>query len=443
MTASTSIPRRSPFRYFLGIPVCWVVAVFALPFFLPSCKENPASAISDTDSLLLKAGEADLTELTLSLNVAGVAIPAPVTLTRNGEPVAAFTLHQTDTSVIQTDLIPSTDYTWQALLERPGKPLLKSTPLKTRTMDTTSHEFTWKVDSLPGYGSAFDLTIINENNIWVVGDFSTEAFGAGERFNAYNWDGIRWDTVKIPIQRFSGAYGHYQINSMIGFSESDIWVVSGATGSFSHYNGVSWTGHWIEERAGGINKIWGLSSNNFYIVGTNGSITHWNGTAFTLIPSGTTIGLIHATTVNNGEVWMTGLTSDYSHSILLRLDNIETKQIGTGIFNGIWGEPGYNKVWMYHNGYFKVLDTRKEGFNPKIIDDVDYWIRDISGASRANIFIVGDFGAVYHFNGSTVKFYPELLRFDMFREVKVNENMVVACGELNYKPIVITGHQKR
>jgi len=37
-------------------------------------------------------------------------------------------------------------------------------------MDTTSHNFTWKIDTLGIYGSYLnDVWIVNEDDIWVVG----------------------------------------------------------------------------------------------------------------------------------------------------------------------------------------------------------------------------------------------------------------------------------
>ena len=39
------------------------------------------------------------------------------------------------------------------------------------TMDTTSYNFIWKIDTLGNYGSYLkDVAVIDENNIWVVGN---------------------------------------------------------------------------------------------------------------------------------------------------------------------------------------------------------------------------------------------------------------------------------
>ena len=40
-----------------------------------------------------------------------------------------------------------------------------------------------------------------------------------------------------------------------------------------------------------MNKIWGSSSNDLYVVGNNGKIAHYNGTSWQRIESGTTLNI--------------------------------------------------------------------------------------------------------------------------------------------------------
>jgi len=53
-------------------------------------------------------------------------------------------------------------------------------------MDTTSHNFIWEIDTL-GIGGSYlnDVAIIDENNIWVVGNIETDT----ATYNAAHWDG--------------------------------------------------------------------------------------------------------------------------------------------------------------------------------------------------------------------------------------------------------------
>ena len=71
-------------------------------------------------------------------------------------------------------------------------------------MDTTSHNFIWEIDTL-GIGGSYlnDVAIIDENNIWVVGNIETDT----ATYNAAHWDGnececSEYGVVEItPTQR--------------------------------------------------------------------------------------------------------------------------------------------------------------------------------------------------------------------------------------------------
>ena len=51
---------------------------------------------------------------------------------------------------------------------------MKSNELTVTTMDTTSHNFTWQSWTFGDIGSSvlYDVAIINENNIWAVGEIN-------------------------------------------------------------------------------------------------------------------------------------------------------------------------------------------------------------------------------------------------------------------------------
>ena len=69
-------------------------------------------------------------------------------------------------------------------------------------MDTTSHNFTFEMITFGGQiGSSvlFDVAIINENNIWAVGEIwiaDTSQLGY-TKYNAVHWDGNSWELKRI------------------------------------------------------------------------------------------------------------------------------------------------------------------------------------------------------------------------------------------------------
>ena len=57
-------------------------------------------------------------------------------------------------------------------------------------LDTTSHDFTFQVDTIGDYGSYInDASIVNENTIWVVGRIIDDS----NYFNAAFWNGNSWE----------------------------------------------------------------------------------------------------------------------------------------------------------------------------------------------------------------------------------------------------------
>lgn len=62
-------------------------------------------------------------------------------------------------------------------------------------MDTTSHNFTWQAFEFgkqTNVSRLFDVAIINENDIWAVGEiYMNDSLGnpATNAYNAVHWDG--------------------------------------------------------------------------------------------------------------------------------------------------------------------------------------------------------------------------------------------------------------
>ncbi|HKB87747.1 MAG TPA: hypothetical protein VKD08_16335, partial [Ignavibacteriaceae bacterium] len=168
-------------------------------------------------------------------------------------------------------------------------------------MDTTSHNFTWQTWTFGGDAGSctlYDVAIINENNIWAVGEiYVTDTSQNGyTMYNAVHWDGNQWELKRIL---YNGSI--WVIRTIFTFSENDIWF-----SAFVRYDGQNF----IELPIPGIlmgwmpNKIWGTSSNNLYVVGNNGNIAHYDGQSWTRIESGTELNFLDiygATDTNSGK----------------------------------------------------------------------------------------------------------------------------------------------
>jgi len=312
-------------------------------------------------------------------------------------------------------------------------------------MDTTSHNFVWEIDTLGNYGSYLnDVAIVDENNIWVVGNIETDS----GRYNLAKWDGINWKFELV------GPVGN-NLYSILFISESDIWVTNPC--SPYHWDGSEWTYYRFSSGGVGVNAcagnaIWGSSPSDIYFVGDQGSIVHYNGTGFERMESPTSqdldgiVGVVNPET-NAVRLWAYGWT-DYPHrGLLLQFDG--------AAWEIIWDEehPFFDDeqyvtptVWAggeyfvsYTSGYdhsrVTIHDNGDLSNYSVIYYDYDGYIRDIGGRKINDLFFVGDFANVFHYNGSTIKLFKDQTSaypISRFWGVDYKNGMVVIVSDTRY-----------
>ncbi|OIO59549.1 MAG: hypothetical protein AUJ47_10575 [Candidatus Marinimicrobia bacterium CG1_02_48_14] len=158
-------------------------------------------------------------------------------------------------------------------------------------LDTTSSDFYWEIDTLGEYGSIiYDAAIINENNIWAVGqiyfpEYDSLAGGIVDvLYNVAHWNGSTWE--------YSRAHdGEWLAPRLVGihiFDANDIWMTTG--GKILHYVGneysMIWQADYINFGIQQVNHIWGSSPTNLYFAGLNGNVVHYDGNEFQHINTG-------------------------------------------------------------------------------------------------------------------------------------------------------------
>lgn len=401
-----------------------------------SCKEPESTGPENRiDSLVLKFKESDLTSAVLSLHTAGISLPATFSFNRIDGPARSFILHQADTTLKDSLLTPSTTYSWR--VEKSAN--LKSNLATGRTMDTTSHEFTWRVDTLGAVGIARDIAVLSDNDIWVVGEFYETSDDSQEPFNTAHWNGVKWELMKIMITGYGGLIHPSVINAVFAFSNNNIWAFSIA-GSYAHFDGFVWKSEFVNQRQGGIYKIWGSSPENIYFIGTNGSMTHYNGNSFSLLSTGTTVNLLDITGTDDKTVWVSGYMTDDFKRIFMKYENGAFQVISRNWIFGIWANPANpDQLWTLDDLYLQKRSVKSPGTVKKQLKGITYFPMAIAGTAENNIFVVGHYVSIVHYNGSTLKTYHQLINEGKLYRLQVTPNKVYAVGDLDNIPIVITG----
>ena len=93
--------------------------------------------------------------------------------------------------------------------------------------DTTSHNFTFQTWSFGQHSSniLYDVAIIDENNIWAVGEiYLNDSLGQTDpqAYNAIHWNGVQWEFKRIMFYTFCGQQHQqsYPTSSIISLSEN-------------------------------------------------------------------------------------------------------------------------------------------------------------------------------------------------------------------------------
>jgi hypothetical protein len=322
-------------------------------------------------------------------------------------------------------------------------PTEPSSPTSTEH-DTTSHMYTWFVDTLGEAPShVYDVCAVNENDVWAVGYFPVfnplDRTDESRFCNAAHWDGVTW-TLKRFEPLFQGHPTFSEQKAVQAFSVNDLW-----TDPARHWDGVTWTVPDMNWLRGAVEKLWGSSSSNMYFVGTNGSLIRWDGGNFT--PE---LGL--RTTAWNRDVWGQGDTVLIAATdpdmvsmmvgYILRVERNTFKGIEFAAnmpASSVWGIDG---IWYCCGGRTVYRKDGKHwsqvlGYDPNIY-------RSVRGTSTRDVCVTLEGGRIMHFNGST---WAEIHSYDnngFFypRALTMSGSAVFSVGDVNQRAIVYRGYRQ-
>lgn len=366
-----------------------------------------------------------LTSMQVKLSAHPADLPLDsLVLLRNDLPADTLRLTKPDTILSLTGLTPSTTYIWKVTGKKNTR-LFSSNPLPTRTMDTTSHDFTWQVDTIGAPGSIlWDVAIVNDTCVWVVGDILKYPYDSSDRYNAAMWNGKTWTKVRIntPIHP-SGTLSPTIIYTIL-YVDGQLWITTDDGGyAVSDNYGKTWKPNRfpVESARGFLKRAWASSKSNIYWVGTNGSITHYDGKNFWLVESGTTMDLTDIDGTSNGsEIWVTGWTTTFpGGSVLLKIFENKVTTLWNysdrnpddprqTILTNVWRNP-IDQNWWVVGGNGQLFIHNRVLFSDLWIPG-SYLTFSITGQSPASVFFAGEYGEIVHYNGSTWHVYHHLIK---------------------------------
>ena len=425
--------------------IIFLFVFFAGLLFL-SC--NPTEPGNAPAGLEFKAEDASCTEAWLTLkagNITGAKV------FREDSLIYSFNTNSIDTTLFDEGLLPNQIYKYHTVIQPSNNSRVVTKELTLQTMDTTSHNFTWQTFTFGGdAGSSAlnDVAIIDENNIWAVGEiYLKDSLGTPDphAYNAVHWDGQTWKLFKLQFFTFCGqSYtGSYPAKAIYAFDSENIIISSNSQLTYLRNEKQIRT----ECVSVSVNKIWGTSSSDLYIAGNNGSIAHYDGSKWTMIESGTgadindIFGAINSSTGETGiYVVASSILYNPERKFIKIVDNkiINPKDFEYEIFlSSVWLAAGRKiyvttwngKIYTFNNNHWKILDYKTE-----------YAQTHIRGTDYNDIFVAGSFGFLTHFNGVTWKQITDVNQISsVISSIDINNKTIVVVGTLGSKATVKIG----
>ena len=416
--------------------------------------EPPVPPITPQPKTILTTEDVSCLEAWINLEIENIDLPVNVSLLKDSTTVFQINnLTSNDTILYIDSLLPSQTYKFQSIIQSTNQSMeVRSNELTVTTLTPTSQNFTWQAYSWGMHSSSEinDIAIIDENNIWAVGEiYMNDSSGNPEpkRYNAIKWNGTNWTVIRIPYN-YQGEDFYNPIQSVFAFGQNDIWFCGNGV---IQWNGNSYLPITISSNVWGpyqMNKLWGSSSNDLYVVGNNGNIAHYNSSQWTKIESGTDIDfrdIYGSVNKETNELEIISLASNSGINQRKKIVRIKDQTVETlpdsGLANylsTIWFISG-RKYCIGGQGYYESRTFGPVWERNNTIPP--FHITSIRGAGLNDIVLGGSFGLLMHYNGVSWMNYAYITAsyFDVISEVAIKDNTIVAAGFKGSKAVVLIG----
>jgi hypothetical protein len=409
-------------------------------------------------SIDLEALDASCTEAWLRVRFTDSAAPRAFALKRDGQTILSALNSPPDTLLIDEGLLPNRTYGYKAYRFADSRLVDSTAQVTLTTMDTTSHNFTWHIDTLgDGGGSVlYDVAIINDTLAYAVGEiYKRDSLGNWDplRYNLAKWNGQRWELKRVTVN-FRGNLITPPLYGIYAFSGTDIWI---AAGMAIHGNESNWVGHDVRALTGvdslSFTKCWGVNSTDMYFVGLAGFIAHYDGVRWRRIESGTTLDVYDiygSRNLRTGETEIYAVAAKqfvtFDRRILrVRSSGVEAVSDSTIPYSlhGVWLKGG-GPYYVVGSGIYRKRDPMRAGpwqwLHPGVTPYYTYAIR---GNDVNDVFICGSYGELLHFNGIQFRSYQNTPGFSAieFYEVSCRNNLVVAVGYVQPRAVAVRGRR--
>jgi hypothetical protein len=320
--------------------------------------------------------------------------------------------------------------------------------------------YTWTIDTL-AYPGSFQTTMrdiwgSSPNDVYVVGH--NDQPGPGTMFH---YDGKTWRTTGFHSAEGGSVQGPVSLSAIYGFAPNDVWAVGEHiytnynpppnfldSSLIIHYDGGKWT-EFRPPSGRLLQAVWGSKPNDVWAGGLDGTLYYFDGVTWKAVSIGKKVWFL-----NFG-----GFTSSDVYAMAYELDS----GVMDSTFQYVWHWDG--TTWSIRDFYVETFGNedkfgtsslfavegnlfsagqgifRKSSSGwERIFYDPSTFFRDIKGSGLENLFAVGNFSAVYHFNGSDWYRYRQFLDANIHYSASwTNAKEVFVVGDDGFKTYVLHG----
>ena len=170
-----------------------LVAASSMVFY--TCREEPTipPLPPQQTCIFLSSEFSNCTATVLKLSITDPIRPQKYELRREGIKIREGFLFASDTTIIDEGLKPSQWYVYQSLRYKDTAAIDTSAYIQIRTMDTTSHAYSWQTFYVgAGTSALYDVFAISDTDVYAVGEYylldSTGQINYGKPYNAIHWN---------------------------------------------------------------------------------------------------------------------------------------------------------------------------------------------------------------------------------------------------------------
>jgi hypothetical protein len=319
-------------------------------------------------------------------------------------------------------------------------------------------EYTWTVQEISRPpNSSFPFQVI-ATDVWGSSPrdvYVTFVSGATRSYKLFHFDGLQWSEVELG--QFGSSQVSFDLHSVAGFGSSDVWAVGERlylnptpppnfldSSLIIHFNGSTWSEITLSSIQKGLRSIAPIAPNDIWFGGAGLSLYHYDGSKVMKESFGSAVSKTETHNIylyqmvgNAARVYTVYHDSGYFHFL--------------GRSEGVWRELNRNFasltcLWLSPSG---TLFGTFYGYGLYIWDAQSTWKAiyteanaslSVYGSSENNIFVTGQHGGLYHYNGSDWFKYKDLQSATIsFEGVWTDGKEVFVIGDDGFKSYIYHG----